>query len=271
VALLDDEVVVGTAPGCGVDALVDDGWWRDCLADGVLRDSADFDGFATDLAEAARAAGFLTAWVLPLHDPTADEVVGCVVVWVRIDTPLNISSDQGLQQTKRLATLVIGEQRRHVALRRAALTDPLTGVANRSALRRRLDAARGPVTVVFVDLDDFKAVNDGYGHDAGDLVLTTVAERLTAAVREGDLVVRLGGDEFAVVVADDPEREPGTGPAPYLLAQRTQAAVEGPVELAPGMTIPVHASVGVATGAARDVVRKADSALYEAKRAKRSL
>jgi len=274
VGVLDDEVVVGVAPGGGVSDLAkDDRWWRDCLAEGEPHEHNDFERLPDDLADAGRAAGFRSVWELPLLDEPTGDVIGAAVVWVRIAVRLNISTELGLQQARRLAGLVISEQRRRFVLRRAALTDPLTGVANRSALRRRLDAATGPVTVVLVDLDDFKAVNDNYGHDAGDLVLTTVAERLTAAVREDDLVVRLGGDEFAVVVADDADAAPPAPEAPNApdaLAHRTQAAVEGPIRLGPTLVIPVHASVGVATAPARDVVRSADTALYEAKRAKQA-
>lgn len=282
VAVLATETVVGVARGRDVDGLASDPrWWEDGLADGVARTPDDFAGFPHDLADKARAEGFHTAWVLPLTYNAGRDVMGCVVAWLRIEVRIDMAIDQGLLQTKRLSTMVIGGVRRRNALREAALTDPLTGVANRSALRRRLDeaGAAASVTVVFVDLDDFKAVNDNYGHDAGDKVLTTVAERLTAAVREDDLVVRLGGDEFAVVLAaalapdpqpDDGAAERHAGDDPEALARRMQAAVEGPLHLGPTLIIPVHASVGVATGRPRDVVRAADASLYEAKRAKRS-
>jgi diguanylate cyclase (GGDEF)-like protein len=186
-----------------------------------------------------------------------------VAVWVHVDVELNISTDQALRQTLRLSSLVIGEQRRHHALQREAVTDPLTGVGNRSALRRRLDAATGDLTVAFVDLDDFKAVNDTYGHDAGDTVLREVATRLGAAVREDDLVVRLGGDEFAIVLADGTPID-----AVGSLVRRVLGEVELPVPLAQGATTAVQASVGVATGPPGEVVHRADDALYAAKRAK---
>jgi diguanylate cyclase (GGDEF)-like protein len=264
VAVVGGTEVVGVAAGGRIDPLVaDDRWWRDTLADGKVRSPREFAGFPDDLAEQARPLGFRSAWMLPVVEPSTRAVIGCVAVWVRVDIDLNIGTDLALRQTLRLSSLVIGEQRRHHALQREAVTDPLTGAGNRSALRRRLDAATGELTVAFVDLDAFKAVNDTYGHDAGDTVLREVALRLTSAVREDDLVVRLGGDEFAVVLADGSPTDAVDG-----LVRRLLGAVELPVALAGDATTAVHASVGVATGPPGEVVHRADDALYVAKRAK---
>jgi diguanylate cyclase (GGDEF)-like protein len=266
VAVVDGADVIGMPAESPALALcADDRWWRDSLADGKIRAPHDFVDFPDDLADQARALGFRSAWMLPVVEPSTAEVIGCVAVWVRVDVELNIGTDQALRQTLRLASLVIGEQRRHHALRREAVTDPLTGVGNRSALRRRLDAAKGPLTVAFVDLDEFKAVNDTHGHDAGDTVLREVATRLGAAVREDDLVVRLGGDEFAVVFADETPAEAVDG-----LVRRVLGAVEVAVDLPDGASTAVHASVGVATGPPGEVVHRADDALYASKRTKRA-
>jgi diguanylate cyclase (GGDEF)-like protein len=205
--------------------------------------------------------------VTPLVDTSSGEVLGCIVLWllIEIDVGQDISSNHGVRQTARLAMLVIGEQRRHHALRLEALTDPLTGVANRSALRRRLDAAPGDVTLALVDLDDFKPINDTHGHDAGDEVLRVVADRLVRAVREDDLVVRFGGDEFAVVFAD------GTSSAGVdRTAERILLTIEQPVPVeGTPVALSVTACIGVATADPGDVVRLADGALYEAKGRKR--
>jgi diguanylate cyclase (GGDEF)-like protein len=266
VALLDEGPVVG-APAASPAARLstDDRWWNEAVADGKIRAPIDFAGFPDDLADQARSEGFRSVWVLPLVEESTRESTGCVVVWVAINVELNIGTDHSIRQTQRLASLVIGEQRRHLALRRQAVTDPLTGVANRSALRRRLDQAPGPLTVGFVDLDDFKPINDTYGHDTGDTVLQEVAQRLLASVREDDLVVRLGGDEFAVVFAD------GT-PTDGIdqLGRRILDAVELPVVLDDGTSVEVKASIGLATGPANEVIHHADAALYEAKRRKRA-
>jgi diguanylate cyclase (GGDEF)-like protein len=150
-----------------------------------------------------------------------------------------------------------------------ARRDPLTGLANRMVLsdrlRRALPGSGYPVTLLYLDLDGFKAVNDAHGHDAGDAVLQAVATRLSAVVRESDLVARLGGDEFALlcpgVLADDAIR----------LAERIVRDVAEPVSfhgtpLTVGVSIGINAHVdrpGVDPAA---VLRSADAAMYAAKR-----
>ncbi|WP_343630309.1 diguanylate cyclase [Roseateles sp.] len=96
--------------------------------------------------------------------------------------------------------LVRSGDRDITALSASADTDPLTGLANRRALERRAQELQGrPMSVVLFDLDDFKPVNDVHGHAAGDVVLRTVADRLRAQCRDGDLIARVGGDEFVVL------------------------------------------------------------------------
>jgi diguanylate cyclase (GGDEF)-like protein len=257
--------VVGVPEGSPVaEFATDERWWRPALVTGEPRVATDFVGYPEEMVAPARAAGFRSAWALPLTDTSTGEAMGCVMVWARVSVEPNIGTEQGLSQTSRLATLVLGEQRRHAALRREAMTDPLTGLGNRAAFRRRLDMAPGPVTVALIDLDGFKPVNDTHGHDVGDYVLEAVANRLLATVREDDCVVRFGGDEFAVVFADD---------LPYVAiersAERLRQAVESPIVLSPDLTVAVGVSIGVATAPAREVVPLADDALYQVKRQKR--
>ena len=269
VGVVDGDAVVGAPPGSAAERLAaDDRWWRDALEDGKVRTPDGFAGFPDDAAAAARAAGFRAVRVVPLLDTSTGEVMGCIVVWllVALDDGQDISTNAGIRQASRLATLVLGEQRRHHALRQEALTDPLTGAGNRSALRRRLDGATDDVTVALVDLDDFKPVNDTYGHDAGDAVLREVASRLMRLVREDDLVVGFGGDEFAVVFADGTPAE-GVDRS----TERIVQAIETPIPLGAAPAISVTASIGIATAPAGDVVRLADAALYRAKRAKQQL
>lgn len=153
-----------------------------------------------------------------------------------------------------------------------AFHDELTGLANRALFLDRMDHAlrvarpdSDPVVVLFVDLDDFKAVNDRYGHGVGDRLLSTIAERIRACVGDGDTPARLGGDEFAVLLEDRGGVDRALDVAEDLLAALYQPVDIGDVELL------VHGSVGVAVAApgmsTSSLLRDADLAMYEAKRA----
>ncbi len=155
-------------------------------------------------------------------------------------------------------------------IRHQALHDPLTGLPNRALLRDRLEhalarAARtgGQVGAIYIDLDQFKVINDSLGHETGDALLQLVAPRLAAELRSADTLARLGGDEF-VVLCDDVEDPAG----PLRLAQRLVAVFEEPFEL-DGDELFVGASAGVAIsgpGATpRSLLRDADAAMYQAK------
>jgi diguanylate cyclase (GGDEF)-like protein len=154
-------------------------------------------------------------------------------------------------------------------LRRAAHTDPLTGVRNRVGLAERLEVLAasswgGLNAVIYVDLDDFKAVNDTWGHAAGDAVLVECAKRLQACLRAGDVLARHGGDEFVAVCAGVPDAEVAAAIARRIVAQLGQ-----PVPLPHG-PVPAGASVGVAVGdraATAGLTERADAALLRAKRA----
>jgi diguanylate cyclase (GGDEF)-like protein/PAS domain S-box-containing protein len=153
---------------------------------------------------------------------------------------------------------------------RRALHDTLTGLANKALLVDRVQLAISrnsrqphPFALLLVDLDDFKAVNDGLGHAAGDQVLTTVARRLVQAVRPGDTVARLGGDEFALLLDGA-----GDGVTPEIVAQRIQDALRQPM-LIDGHEVFAPASIGLATSESVDdaeqLMRNADAAMYIAK------
>ncbi len=156
-------------------------------------------------------------------------------------------------------------------LRRQAFHDSLTGLANRALFADRLDHALSrtrrfghPLAVLFIDLDDFKTVNDSLGHGEGDQLLVAVAERLRGAVRAADTIARMGGDEFAVLVED-----PADAGAPVEVARRLLANLEAPFERA-GKELFVHASVGVAASTSKsqtadELLRNADVSMYTAK------
>ncbi|WP_066794865.1 GGDEF domain-containing protein [Sphingomonas soli] len=151
-------------------------------------------------------------------------------------------------------------------LHRLARTDALTGVENRLAFeeyfRESMEGRLG-ATLLYLDLDEFKQVNDRHGHEAGDALLVDVAHRIRAAVRSCDRVFRLGGDEFAVILDDMNPREVEA----RVLAMIAQIAQ--PSTVSPGVTIRVGASVGGAMLDNREpaeaVLRAADAALYQAK------
>jgi diguanylate cyclase (GGDEF)-like protein/PAS domain S-box-containing protein len=159
------------------------------------------------------------------------------------------------------------------SLQHLATHDALTGLANRSLLVERLADALGrarddaPVTVLFIDLDRFKPVNDLLGHEAGDRLLVEVAERLRSLTRSHDTVGRLGGDEFVVVAEGITDvREVHT------LARRLEAAVSQPLVLGAGPT-QIFASVGFARSdpdsTAESLLAEADGAMYLIKAARR--
>jgi len=155
-------------------------------------------------------------------------------------------------------------------LKHQAFHDALTGLANQSLFRDRVEhaAARiaragGRLAVLFVDLDDFKTINDSLGHAAGDDLLVAVSKRLRECLRTIDTAARLGGDEFAILVEDaDDER------VALQIADRVIGSLQRPIVLS-GREVVVSASVGIAYGApgsnAEDLLRNADLAMYTAK------
>jgi diguanylate cyclase len=158
-------------------------------------------------------------------------------------------------------------------LERQTRTDPLTGLANRVLFHDRLEhvlAARdGKAAVLFIDLDDFKTVNDAYGHDAGDTVLRSVAEDIRRAIRPGDTPARLGGDEFAVLLEGGLD-----GYRSGLVAERVLAAIQTPTPILTGTEgsrdYSIGASIGISLGShdtssAQQLMREADIAMYVAK------
>ena len=166
---------------------------------------------------------------------------------------------------------VTGRKSLEDELKRQAFHDSLTGLANRALFADRLQhaisrAERSPtgLAVLFLDLDDFKTVNDSLGHSEGDLLLVAVADRLRASLRASDTIARMGGDEFAILIED-----PVDGETPMDVGRRMLARLEPPF-VHSGKELFVRASIGIATTRSRDhtadeVLRNADVAMYTAK------
>jgi diguanylate cyclase (GGDEF)-like protein len=159
-------------------------------------------------------------------------------------------------------------------LREAALYDPLTRLPNRRLLRDRVEHAlvlrarrHTGVGALFVDLDDFKQVNDTFGHEIGDVVLIEVARRLADRVRGCDTLARLGGDEYVMLLEELVDQEQATS-----IGQRVLAGFDEPLHTAVG-DIPVSASIGIHLATDDDdydsLLRLADGAMYDAKRSGR--
>lgn len=199
-------------------------------------------------------------------------VLGTVAVMDTRPRQLSLAQRSALLD---LATLTMQslEGRQHaLQLAQMAMTDPLTGLSNHAQFKQALDVELShamrtgePFTALCMDLDGFKAVNDGFGHAAGDEVLCEVSRRLRQQVRLGDVLARFGGDEFGVVMRH------GAKDSAQVLAKRIVKAVSAPITLSSGDVIGVGISIGMAayTDAVASVgtlLAHADQALYDAKK-----
>ena len=195
-----------------------------------------------------RRPGGQAVWIsLSCHPLQADDAPPCSVV----------ASFTDITERRTIGARLVYE----------ATHDPLTGLANRGLVISRLSTRQvtAPAAVLFVDLDDFKVVNDSLGHSVGDSVLRIVGDRLRRAVRGADVVGRLGGDEFAIVAVDLGGAREVRG-----FAERLYATLAEPVAV-DGRQIHVNASIGIVVAGAGDartaeeLLRDADLAMYQAK------
>jgi diguanylate cyclase (GGDEF)-like protein/PAS domain S-box-containing protein len=203
---------------------------------------------------------------VPIH--TGDEVHGVLVAAATREDAFGEEEGVFLQAVANVLAIAFSRLLLEDRIRHQALHDPLTGLANRALCRDRIEHALAlseragrAAAVLFVDLDNFKRVNDLFGHAAGDALLIALAGRMSAAVRPADTVARLGGDEFVVVCEDVDER------TALALGWRVAAAVQEPAEA--GAT-QLSASIGIAFGTAADtdpdvLIGHADAAAYRAK------
>jgi diguanylate cyclase (GGDEF)-like protein/PAS domain S-box-containing protein len=189
------------------------------------------------------------------------------VVWLRDEGVIVFDEHKRPVYLQGYLLDITREREAEQQLRQLALYDPLTGLANRAFFHERLRHAiklrhdAGHATgLLYIDLDDFKGINDRWGHDFGDEVLHEIGRRIERSVRPGDTAARLGGDEFAVVLTEPVTPEDAVGVAERLLAE-----IGKPLDSGSG---PLHtsASVGIAFGNDDEtLLREADIAMYRAK------
>ena len=201
-------------------------------------------------------------------------------VWTR--TRASITEEDGVSLAITHIEDITEQRRSEALLTHAATHDDLTDLPNRTALVARLDAhlrlaQPGQVAVLFIDLDNFKVVNDSLGHGSGDQLLREVARRFRGVMRGSERLARFGGDEFVVFVdrvsiggEDTPS---GAFVDPAAVAERLRRSVMEPIVIA-GQELVVTASIGFAVNAApgltaEDLLRDADAAMYRAKAAGR--
>ncbi|MEQ8718044.1 MAG: GGDEF domain-containing protein [Acidimicrobiales bacterium] len=252
---------VGDVVAAEICGLADvDGPWRDALQAGTERivDAASLDA---GLARHARDGDLHTAWIVPVPDRRGrrDAVI---TVWTRrVGLAVELTASW-VRVLRDLVEVILAWRDSLERLEHAARHDDLTRLANRATFAAELAAASGgEKSLLYIDLDGFKPVNDMHGHSTGDLVLRAVAERIRSAVRPGDVVGRVGGDEFAVLCRDCGRHEAAA------IADRVLAVLSEPIVVG-ATTFGITASIGIAAGTdAEDLVDAADQAQLLAKRA----
>lgn len=225
-----------------------------------------------DLGPSAEVQWTPDQWLIPVVSVTGETLVAVFIVDSSAIGEPNPYDRHVLARTANLASLAFSKADAERTLHLAATTDYLTGVLNRRELESRtMRLAQAPealpVTLLYLDIDDFKAINDTYGHEAGDSVLTTVARRLVNIVKAKDSVSRLGGDEFAVLCPDL------SGAGCDKLRDRLSRAISAPISVdSVDHPLIVSASIGSASAAGEDdldtLIRRADAAMYQRKQAR---
>ena len=218
----------------------------------------------------ALGLGLRSCWSSPIVAADTESVLGVFALYYP-EAYSPSEDDWGLvARLTHVAALAVGRHRTMEQLAHQAIHDPLTGAANRTLVCDRLGHAldrlkrqRSSVAVLFLDLDRFKALNDRYGHDAGDAVLIELTRRLQAAVRPSDTVARLGGDEFVVLCEGVIGELEVVG-----IADRIAHAVAAPF-LVDDKEVSLTASIGIAVPRGDEnpdsLLEQADAAMYQAK------
>jgi diguanylate cyclase (GGDEF)-like protein/PAS domain S-box-containing protein len=248
-AALDAEVVATSAAARALARRRTSSTWRRDAAPG---DGVEVAARCLEVAAPIRVGG---------------RVWGAIAVAAHGAATLTRDSGARIERFAELVGLAVAGARDREALERLAATDDLTGLLNHRAFRARLDdeVARArrhdrPLSLIAIDLDHFKSVNDEHGHPVGDRVLTAVARRLGESVREGEVLARVGGEEFAWLL---PETDVGGARA---AAERVRASVaRAPLPEVGRLTISAGVCELEGIGTAAELIRRADAALYAAK------
>jgi len=209
-------------------------------------------------------------WAQPII-AAYDEALGVIACYLKQPQAPDESQRQLLQRMAHLTTIAMEQQKRTARIRFLALHDPLTGLPNRSLLNdhlnRNLRSARregSRFALMFIDLDGFKQINDQYGHDAGDDLLSILSGRMIDQLRSSDICARIGGDEFVVLL-----EKITSSAAAGQVADKLLACLSHPVRRGQ-QTLQVSASIGIALypqdgDTADALLTRADDAMYRAK------
>jgi diguanylate cyclase (GGDEF)-like protein/PAS domain S-box-containing protein len=239
----------------------------------VLRD-IEHEGARPELNALCLQQGLLGMWSCPIRSPDGANLLGLFAFYVRAVREPRASELAILERARDLAALAIDRDAQTKELGRLALHDTLTGLPNRALAQDRLEHAldrlaqtddESVVAVLFVDLDRFKLVNDGLGHETGDELLVAVSRRLATTVRRQDTIARIGGDEFLILCEDLRNEDQAVE-----LADRAAQAFAAPFTLSRA-EVTVSASIGIAVTSrsserASNLLQDADAAMYRAKR-----
>ena len=236
----------------------------------VIVENISTDPKWADLKAFALPHGMRCCWSEPIINSNGT-VLGAFGMYYNHPASPNDEESEALTSAARLAGIIMEREHNHRRMRELAYKDTLTGLSSRGyfyltleELLKLSERNQNQFSLLYLDLDDFKNVNDSLGHDTGDLLLKEVAERLKEACREADFIARLGGDEFCIIVHDVDESYHSVK-----IAERCLSFISQPIMLAGRKLVPT-CSIGIAHyptdgDSSNTLIKAADTALYEAK------